>query len=65
MSAKELIGTAWEVVSLSSLMLSIWTTASPSLTLFELRFSEVWHTIPQVVPSELKIATPGSINVSD
>jgi hypothetical protein len=65
MSAKELIGTAREVVSLSSLILSMWITASPSLTLFELRFFEIWQTTPQVIPSELKIATPGLINASD
>jgi hypothetical protein len=65
MSAKELIATSWDVVSLSSLMLSMWITASPSMTLFELRVFEIWQTTPQVLPSELKIATPGSINVSD
>jgi hypothetical protein len=41
MSAKELIATAWDVVSLSSLMLSMWITASPSMTLFELRVFEI------------------------
>ena len=65
MSAKELIGTAREVLSLSSLILSMWITASPSLTLFELRFFEIWHTTPQVVPAELTIVAPRLINVSD
>ncbi|MBT5559360.1 MAG: hypothetical protein HOJ88_05660 [Proteobacteria bacterium] len=58
MSFKALILIESEVVSLSSSMLLMWITASPSWLSLSLDFLDVWQTVPQGVPSEVRIGAP-------